>query len=81
MFSHPQHKPLENPSEDGVTNVVQTFCGLKEIGIIGHGVMAKMPTMSYNIRRPSLDYPVTQLMEPTNGLVGLIETKCFPFGI
>jgi len=25
---------LENWSEDGVINVVQTFCGLKEVGIM-----------------------------------------------
>jgi len=25
---------LENWSEDGITNVVQIFCGLKEIGIM-----------------------------------------------
>jgi len=38
-------EPLENQYEDGVSNVMQTFCGLKEIGINGQGVMAKMPTM------------------------------------
>ena len=27
-------EPLDNQCEDGVTNVVQTFCSLKEIGIM-----------------------------------------------
>jgi len=33
----PQKESLENRSEDGVINVMQTFCGLKEIGIMVMG--------------------------------------------
>ena len=33
QFNHFKES-LENWSEDGITNVVQTFCGLKEIGIM-----------------------------------------------
>ena len=61
---------LENQSEDWVTNIVQTFCGLKEIGIAnGHGVMMKMPTMYKTCLIEIHDFAFTSL--PDKLLLGI----------
>ena len=34
VFESTFNESLENRSEDGVTNLVQTFCDLKDIGVL-----------------------------------------------
>ena len=57
---------LENRFEDGVINIVQTFCGVKEIGIM---VMTRTRTMCIIKIRDFKKFVSTSLPgKPLNGI-------------